>query len=174
MTLSSEEIEGFIHDLQPETTPFVGERVYAATSLGKVEFSTLPIIQALLTAMESDPDAVVRKRACRSLFAAVHQAVMIDYPDVQARCLEAQPALGVDVSESHTLDTPEEMSVVPHYPARRSTSVLRRSVQPLHREDFIYDVVDDAANHVASSVMAYVVGVLIFVVLICYGSIFAP
>ncbi|MBN2392914.1 MAG: hypothetical protein JXR84_19440 [Anaerolineae bacterium] len=63
MTLSLEEIERFIHNLQPETTPFVGERVYAATSLGSVETSTLSIIQALLTAMESDPDAVVRKQA---------------------------------------------------------------------------------------------------------------
>jgi hypothetical protein len=77
----SDEIEALLQDLQsdqPLTT-----RLMAATSLGEVDSSGYRVLEALVTARETDPASLVRKKAAAALNAPAHLALLQRYPDLR-------------------------------------------------------------------------------------------
>ncbi len=57
-------------------------RALAARNLGELRVSNLRIVNALISALESDPAPVVRKDAAQSLAAPTHQAILQQYPEL--------------------------------------------------------------------------------------------
>ena len=70
--------EWLLHDLRSEN---LDTRKRAAEELGKLKDSNRQVVEALLTAKESDPFYAVRKIAEESLSAPVHQEVLQKYGD---------------------------------------------------------------------------------------------
>jgi len=86
----SPKVEKLLQDLQSGQLNAV--RIRAATELGKLDASDLRVVEALVTAMESGPSAMVRERAAESLDAPAHQEILQQHPDLMTQVLEVQAA----------------------------------------------------------------------------------
>jgi len=80
----SPEVERLLQELRPDQ-PFNAVRIKAARELGKLGASNLRVVEALITAMESDPIDAVREAAKESLWAPAHQEVLKQHPDLMMK-----------------------------------------------------------------------------------------
>jgi hypothetical protein len=88
------EVEELLQDLQPARRPTFRRR--AAKQLGEVSRSSRQVVQALVTAAETD-SAAVRAAAAKSLRAPVHQEFLQQHPDLMEateRALQQRPRSG--------------------------------------------------------------------------------
>jgi hypothetical protein len=114
----SPEIEKLLQDLQAGQT-FSAARIAAARKLGQLSASNLPVVNALIAALESDPSPAVRKAAAASLRASVHQEILQQHPDLMHRVQEierSQPevqAAALDQTISQTVSQPRPQTGQP-------------------------------------------------------------